>query len=70
MAIEVVVVVQEQVEKVIQMASEHMIEFDPEKSELLVIGRGPRKKLDPTGLKIQIKEHKVVPSPVVSWLGV
>lgn len=47
-----------------------MNDFDPTKSELLVIGVGPKKKLDVSGLLIQVKGHSIAPSPVVRWLGI
>ena len=38
--------VQEEVDKIVQLALTHMIRFDPSKCELLVMGGGSKKKLD------------------------
>ncbi|KAI0992184.1 hypothetical protein K3495_g16002, partial [Podosphaera aphanis] len=69
-AAEAVANAQAEVERLIQLANEHEINFDPAKSDLLVIGGGPKKLLDTAGLAIQIHGHRINPSPHVKWLGV
>ena len=69
-ALQAVAAVQGKVDKVVQLASEHKIDFDPTKSELLIIGGGPKKKLNVSGLAIKVKDHNVDASPCVKWLGV
>nr|CCA28121.1 hypothetical protein SS1G_12417 [Albugo laibachii Nc14] len=69
-ASEAVAAAQEEVNKLVHLANENMIDFDPAKSELLVIGGGPKKKLDTSGLSIQVGGHSINPSPCVRWLGV
>ena len=68
-AAEAVSSAQIEVDKLVQLADEHKINFDLVKSELLIIGGGPRKKLDTSGLAIQVKGLNISPSPHVRWLG-
>ena len=68
--LEAVATAQEEVNKLVHLANENMIDFDPSKSELLVIGGGPKKKLDTLGLSIIMKGHILTLSPCVRWLGV
>ena len=69
-ASEAVAAAQEEVDKLVHLANENMIDFDPAKPELLIIGGGPKKKLDTAGLSIQVRGHSINPSPCVRWLGV
>ncbi|KAI0997207.1 hypothetical protein K3495_g10978 [Podosphaera aphanis] len=69
-AAEAVANAQMEVEMLIQLANEHEINSDPAKSDLLVIGGGPKKLLDTAGLVIQIQGHRINPSQHVKWLGV
>ena len=61
---------QQEVDKLDQLASENRIDFDPTKSELLVIEGWPKKKLDTSGLSFQIQGHSVITSSYLRWLGV
>ena len=61
---------QAEVGKLLLLAKEHEISFDPAKSDLLIIGGGPKKKMDTVGLAVQIQGHRITPSPHVKWLGV
>ena len=67
---EVVKAAQEEVDRIVQLAATHMIRFDPSKSELLVIGGGPKKKLDTSSLSVQVGEQLITPYPHTRWLGV
>ena len=67
---EVVKVAQEEADRIVKLAATHMIKFDPSKSELLVIGRGPKKKFDLSSLSVQVGEQLITPSPHIRWLGV
>ena len=53
-----------------RVANEHEISFDPSKSDLLIIGGSPKKKLDTTGLAMQIQGNRIIPSPHIKWIGV
>ena len=67
---EAVKAAQEEVDKIFQLAATHIIRFDPSKSELLVIGGGPKKELDTSSLSVQVGEQLITPSPHIRWLGV
>ncbi len=69
-AAEAVANAQLEVERLIQLANEHEISFDPAKSDLLLIGGGSKKLLDTAGLAIHIQGRRIIPSPHVKWLGV
>ena len=59
-----------ELDTIVQKANENMIDLDSDKSKLLVIGGGHKKKVNTSGLSITIKENTIVPSPAVRWLGV
>ena len=61
---------QEEVDRITQLALTHKIHFDASKSELLVIGGGPKKKLDSTNITIRIGEQQITTSQQIRWLGV
>lgn len=65
MASETVAAAKEEGNKPVHLANENMIELDPPNSEILVIGEGPKKKLDTLGLSIQVRGHRIKPSPCV-----
>ncbi|KAI0994466.1 hypothetical protein K3495_g13716, partial [Podosphaera aphanis] len=69
-AAEAVANAQAEVENLVRLANEHKISFDPAKSDLLVIGGGPKKKMDTAGLAVQLQGHTIIPSQHVKWLGV
>lgn len=69
-ACEAVKAVQEEVEKIIQLASTQMINFDPSKSELLIFGGGTKKKLDTSNLTVRVGEQTITASPHIRSLGV
>lgn len=66
---EAVVTVQEEINSIINRANEHKIDFDPSKSEYFLIGGGLEKKLYSSDLSVLVKEHRIIPSPVIRWLG-
>lgn len=53
---EAVEAVQVEVDRIVQLALLHMIRFDPSRSELLIIGGGPKKKLDSSNLTVRVGE--------------
>ena len=61
---------QAEVEKLLRVANEHEILFDPSKSDLVIIGGGPKKNLDTADLAIQIQGNEIIPFPHIKWLGV
>ena len=61
---------QEEVDRITQLALTHKIQFDASKSELLIIGGGPKKKLDTSDLTVLIGDQLITPSPEIRWLGV
>lgn len=69
-ASEAVAAAQEEVDKLVHLAGSKSIIFSLAKSELLVIGRRPKKNLDTSGLSIQVRGHSINPSPCVRWLSV
>ena len=69
-AAEAIAAVQEDLDSLVLLAREHRIEFDPAKSELLVTGGGPRKKINTANLSILVKDRRIEPSPHIRWLGV
>ncbi|KAI0997565.1 hypothetical protein K3495_g10621 [Podosphaera aphanis] len=69
-AAEAVANAQAEVENLVRLANEHKISFDSAKSDLLVIGGGPKKKMDTAGLVFQLQGHTIIPSQHVKWLGV
>lgn len=69
-ASEAVAAAPEEVNRIIQRVSENVIELGLDKTELLVIGGGPEKKFDTSGLFIQMNGYRIPSSPVVRWLRV
>ncbi|KAI1003955.1 hypothetical protein K3495_g4256 [Podosphaera aphanis] len=67
---EAIAAAQHEVDRLVELAAEHKIDFDPAKSELLVIGGGPRKKITTSDLFINIKSQRIEPSAHIRWLGV
>lgn len=67
---EAVEAAQEEVDRITQLALTHKIQFDASKSELLIIGGGPKKKLDTSDLTVRIGDQLITPSPKIRWLGV
>lgn len=61
-AAEAVAEAQKEVHKLVQLASENQIDFDPAKSERLLVGDAPRKKLNTAGLAVQIQDNSKDPS--------
>lgn len=61
---------QVEIDIILRRANENMIDFNPEKSELLVIGGEPKKKLDVSSLSLQIRGYNIITSPAVRWLGI
>lgn len=59
---EEVAAAQEELDKLIELASAHMIGFDPSKAEL-VIGGGPKKKLDASDLSVRVGDQHITLSP-------
>ena len=56
-------------DRIVQLAAIYMIRFGRSKSELLVIGGGPNKKLDSCSLSVQVDEQLITLSPHIRLLG-